>query len=242
MSNKKTTAGPPAGWTDREVDDLVEGFSRVGIRSQARKPLESVRLPQELGGIPSRGHVIPSQPKGMGRPQPVQPRQPPTKPAYPSTTSSSSTFQTRPPANVKPPIKTAQSTLPLFHLAHLPRSATRPVKVAYTTDPSEANDLLSCLRGPVMGFDIEWPVAGTYKITNSLGVSYTKRIGMDWVGGAGGAGGTGWKWKQGKTALMQVCDGDFVVLVHLKDMTGESVPRYISQVHSRVVANDRSTK
>ncbi len=87
----------------------------------------------------------------------------------------------------------------------------------YTCDASEADDLLSCLRGPVLGLDLEWPVAGMYTTRDARGKETRVRVGMTWDPAAGR-----YKFGQGRTALMQVCDERMVVLIHLLTMKGES--------------------
>jgi hypothetical protein len=95
----------------------------------------------------------------------------------------------------------------------------KPPIIAYTTDASEANDLVSSLRGDVFGFDLEWPPAGT-KITtiNSQGKAETIWPGRSWDPVAGK-----YKFTTGKTAMIQICDKRLVILIHMKDMRGESL-------------------
>lgn len=76
----------------------------------------------------------------------------------------------------------------------------KPPTLAYTTDPAEANKLLSMIKGEAIAFDMEWPFS-------------FKR------GNGGGSG---------KTALVQVGDEKLIVLVHLSMMKGEplyAIPR-----------------
>ncbi|WVR05331.1 hypothetical protein IAU60_002345 [Kwoniella sp. DSM 27419] len=89
-----------------------------------------------------------------------------------------------------------------------------PPKVAYTSDPEEANDLLACLRGPVLGFDLEWPPAGTYDVPIPGGGTRRKKVGMTWNESL-----RKWDFGQGRVALMQFCDERLVVLVHLGETT-----------------------
>ena len=107
------------------------------------------------------------------------------------------------------------SNLPLFdHRTYTPQN--RPC-VIYTTNESEAEDLLSCLRGPVLGFDLEWPVSGKYRVAGPDGRMIEKRVGMRWTGDR-------WVFEQARTALMQFCDEKLIVLVHLRDMASEFQP------------------
>jgi len=83
--------------------------------------------------------------------------------------------------------------LPIFSYRHL----ASPPKVVYTRDVNEANDLLECVTGNVIGFDLEWPT----KAYNSK----TRR----------------YDWTPGKTALMQIGDERLVVLMHVWHMPRE---------------------
>ncbi|WRT67397.1 uncharacterized protein IL334_004368 [Kwoniella shivajii] len=98
------------------------------------------------------------------------------------------------------------SNLPIFHYSQY----TPAPQVAYTSSIEEANDLLSCLKGDVLGFDLEWPPGGRHRILQKDGSYVEKRIAMTWNE-------TTRKYDigQGRTALMQFCDEKLVVLVHL---------------------------
>ncbi|WWD01101.1 hypothetical protein V866_008039 [Kwoniella sp. B9012] len=98
------------------------------------------------------------------------------------------------------------SDLPLFHYDQY---SPKP-QIAYTNSTEEANDLLGCLKGDVLGFDLEWPPAGTYKIPQPDGTTKNVKIGMTWDEKKGG-----YVFGQGRTALMQFADERLVVLVHL---------------------------
>ncbi|WVW82806.1 hypothetical protein I302_104817 [Kwoniella bestiolae CBS 10118] len=98
------------------------------------------------------------------------------------------------------------SQLPMFHYDQY---SPKP-QIAYTSSTDEANDLLGCLKGDVLGFDLEWPPGGKYKVTQPDGSVKTVRIGMTWSKEKGG-----YVFGQGRTALMQFCDERLVVLVHL---------------------------
>ncbi len=62
--------------------------------------------------------------------------------------------------------------------------------VVYTPDEEEANDLVQCLKGPVMGFDLEWVV-----------LFRKGRSAMSH-----------------RTALVQICDARMILLVHVSAM------------------------
>ncbi|OCF36393.1 hypothetical protein I316_01641 [Kwoniella heveanensis BCC8398] len=100
----------------------------------------------------------------------------------------------------------ASPALPYFHYSTYPV----PPKLVYTSHPEEANDLLSCLRGNVFGFDLEWPPAGEYTVSIPGGGTMKKKIGMTWDESR-----RKWIFGQGRTALMQFCDETLVVLIHL---------------------------
>ncbi|WWD09843.1 hypothetical protein V865_007971 [Kwoniella europaea PYCC6329] len=95
---------------------------------------------------------------------------------------------------------------PLFHYDQY---SPKP-QIAYTNSIEEANDLLGCLKGDILGFDLEWPPAGTYKISQPDGTTKNVKIGMTWDEKKGG-----YVFGQGRTALMQFADERLVVLVHL---------------------------
>nr|XP_018263566.1 uncharacterized protein I303_03435 [Kwoniella dejecticola CBS 10117]OBR85724.1 hypothetical protein I303_03435 [Kwoniella dejecticola CBS 10117] len=96
--------------------------------------------------------------------------------------------------------------LPFFHYSQY----VPPPQVVYTTSTDEANDLLGCLKGSVLGFDLEWPPAGRYKMTRPDGSTWEKKVGMTWDPVT-----RDYVYGQGRTALMQFCDEKLVVLIHL---------------------------
>nr|XP_019013796.1 uncharacterized protein I206_01870 [Kwoniella pini CBS 10737]OCF52577.1 hypothetical protein I206_01870 [Kwoniella pini CBS 10737] len=100
--------------------------------------------------------------------------------------------------------------LPYFHYGQYSPAP----QVVYTSSTEEANDLLSCLKGNVLGFDLEWPPAGVYKMTRPDGSTWEKKIGMTWDPIK-----KEYIFGQGRTALMQFCDDKLIVLIHL----GESM-------------------
>ncbi len=127
-----------------------------------------------------------------------------TKPSWTKTNSSTlpSTFtDAKPilPFSYKTYIHKSTSLSPEFNHS----TPYRPPSIVYTTSLEEANDLLSCLKGPIIGFDLEWPV-WTGKIKKK----------------AGGSEGGSWM-KPGKVALVQVGDESIVLLIHVALMGGE---------------------
>lgn len=88
-----------------------------------------------------------------------------------------------------------EQALPMFSLNNpLEGHFSTSPKIVYTRDASEADDLISCLRGP-LGFDMEWP-----------------RWAKEWDKAA-----DRWVYKQGRTAVVQVADERMVVVYHLCD-------------------------
>ena len=131
-----------------------------------------------------------------------------------SSTSTSSAFAAASSRLPTPPPAIDPSTLPFFSY----RKYDKPPNVAYTTDPDEANDLLSCLKGPVLGLDLEWPMAGMYDTVDPRTGKSTKiRVGMTWDAATGR-----YKFGQGKVALVQLCDERMIVLVHLMHMKSKA--------------------
>jgi hypothetical protein len=100
------------------------------------------------------------------------------------------------PTSTHPPFSIASFTSP-----HFPTS--RPT-IVYTSSPDEATELISCLRGGVYGFDLEWPVWKGTRGTSKNGKN------KEWV-------------NPGKTALVQICDEKMVLLLHVSKMDGECV-------------------
>lgn len=84
--------------------------------------------------------------------------------------------------------------LPFFTYTSLKPKPT----LVYTCCPDEADDLLMLLKGDVVGFDMEWPVA--YRAQK--GVAGARKL-------------------EDKTALVQVCDDKMVLLLHLSKMRSE---------------------
>ncbi|WVQ77660.1 hypothetical protein IAR50_007348 [Cryptococcus sp. DSM 104548] len=83
-------------------------------------------------------------------------------------------------------------SLPFFTYKNSPS----PFTVKYTRSPDEADILVDTLQGDIIGFDMEWPIWGK-KTWNSAERRY--------------------KYQQGKTALVQLCDEQTVILIHLQN-------------------------
>lgn len=89
-------------------------------------------------------------------------------------------------------------SLPLFNYKTYPR----PPVVVYTRSMSEAEDLVACLKGPILGFDLEWPTS-----YNRVWDPSTRR----------------YDFQQYPTALVQLCDERMIVLIHLQDKMGQLI-------------------
>ena len=85
-------------------------------------------------------------------------------------------------------------------------------QVVYTSNVEEANDLLSCLSGEVLGFDMEWPRAGQKDEKGKV-------LGRIWNDDS-----KQYTFKELKTALLQFCDDKMIVLVHLWHMKSRLLP------------------
>ena len=182
---------------DKEIELLQEGVETMYLERGCGRSQIEMQLEEE---VPVRRPLGSTQTLPTKRTLPALPRPKSTKVATIRTT--------------KPPPR--PSGLPPFdHRCFKPSS--RP-GVVYTTSADEADDLLACLRGPVLGFDIEWPVSGKYRTVGPDGKVVEKRVGMRWNGAA-----AAWEFEQCRTALVQLCDEKLVVLVHLRDMDGTAL-------------------
>ncbi|ORX33838.1 ribonuclease H-like domain-containing protein [Kockovaella imperatae] len=102
--------------------------------------------------------------------------------------------------------------LPLYdHTTFTPRP-----KVAYTSDVNEANDLLSCLKGDVLGFDMEWPTAGQRAPNGTV-------LGRFWDDEE-----KKYRFTVPRTALLQFCDDELIVMVHIWHM--DRIPEKVVEI------------
>ena len=182
---------------DAEIEHLAEEAIKLGIGPSRWRPPHTEEVEQVERWQSFR--------KPLGNAQTLPVRRP-SAPPYSSKPHIS-------PKQVQRPTYSRIDTLPAFH--HRTFSPNSRPRVVYTTDPAEADDLLTCLRGPVLGFDLEWPVAGKYKTLGPDGRLVEKKVGMKWNG-------ISWVFEQARTALVQLSDEKLIVLVHLRDMQGES--------------------
>ena len=104
--------------------------------------------------------------------------------------------------DVDEPLETvAVGALPIFHYRTYRSALGRPPRTVSTSHPQEADDLVGCLRGRVIGFDLEWPAKQQKVWTRD---AQTEQWSV--------------RWQQGKTAVVQLCDGRVVIVIHLKSM------------------------
>jgi hypothetical protein len=173
---------PDAGFSDEAIEDMANEFANVEI---GRKSTLTSRIK-----VSSTKDLSPNCPKSKAAPTISQP----TSKIIPKVPSSSTSTKPNPPnpkvAEVEDP------SIVYFQYQKCPN----PPAVVYTTDPSEANDLIDCLKGDVFGFDLEWPSR----------VKQWDKAGKFSLG-------------QGRTALVQICDRHTIILLHLKKKNGISV-------------------
>ncbi|WVO14188.1 hypothetical protein L204_101820 [Cryptococcus depauperatus] len=91
-----------------------------------------------------------------------------------------------------------------FHFLTYPR----PPTVVYTRSITEADDLIGCLKGSMVGFDIEWPMKLNKKWNRT-----TNR----------------YEFQQGRTAMVQLCDEKLIILIHL-ETTMDLPPKLIDLI------------
>lgn len=117
-----------------------------------------------------------------------------------------------PPRSRSPRTRVEPSEQPYFSISRpLSGHFDRPPNVVYTRDAGEADDLVSCLRGP-LGFDLEWPPPGIGPVLtrqNKDGSIKHYRAGK-WDAHA-----KKYVWPQGRTAVVQIADARTVVVYHL---------------------------
>jgi hypothetical protein len=204
---KAKTSDPIPGFSDAAIDAIVNEFANVDIGSSRAKPIAASatstksELPKIRSNVKPSISTIPSissDPSGPSKSYPkgrVVPK--------PSTYSRLPLIPQAPPSNEAPPSKPKPKSRSrpklddpsIEYFNYL--KVSNPPAVVYTTDPDEVNDLIGCLKGDVFGFDLEWPpMVKTYD-------KKAKAI----------------KFGQGKTALIQICDRDTVLLIHMKTMT-----------------------
>jgi hypothetical protein len=196
---------------NREIELLTQDIGRMGV-DFVDLEVSDEETEARMYSEPQTYHSGPSREVGPKAPKPKLPLK---------SSSLSSRTQTRPlppPAAGQPSLRAlstkTKTQLPLFSYRNF---RPNPPKIAYTSSISEADDLLSCLKGPILGFDMEWPISGFHKHTDLVTGAVTKKI----IGGKMGADGA-IVWEQCKTALVQVCDESLVVLVHVWEMNSES--------------------
>ncbi|ODN98166.1 hypothetical protein I350_07812 [Cryptococcus amylolentus CBS 6273] len=111
-----------------------------------------------------------------------------------------------PPAETEiAPLPPVQPLVPVFSLPADPdpslplftyKDSSTPYTIKYTKSAVEANALVDTLKGNIIGFDMEWPIWGK-KEWDPVERRYNPQ--------------------QGKTALVQLCDEETVILIHLQN-------------------------
>jgi hypothetical protein len=171
---------PDAGFSDEAIDAMADEFANVELGRKST--LTGRNTVSAVNGQKAKGANTSSKP--TAGPSKIIPKAP----------SSSTSTKPNPPnpkvAEVEDP------SIEYFQYQKCPN----PPAVVYTTDSSEANDLIDCLKGDVFGFDLEWPSR----------VKQWDKAGKFSLG-------------QGRTALVQICDRHTIILLHLKKKSGMSV-------------------
>lgn len=116
----------------------------------------------ENGPVPetARSQTATEQPDSaaaeIAPPATEEAQQPPTEQPAPTEPPPQQTSTTVPNG-------TSETPLPIFsHRTPIKGHFSHPPNVAYTTNPSEVEDLIGCLRGP-LSLDLEWPPPGQGK-------------------------------------------------------------------------------
>ena len=176
---------PDAGFSDEAIEDMANEFANVEI---GRKSTSTGRIKvsntKDLPPYGLKSRTTPTISKQTAGPSKIIPK-------IPSSTTSS-----KPNPPIPKGAEVEDPSLDYFQYQKCPN----PPAVVYTTDPSEANDLIDCLKGDVFGFDLEWPSR----------VKQWDKAGKFSLG-------------QGRTALIQICDRHTIILLHLKKKGGMSL-------------------
>jgi hypothetical protein len=185
---KEKATIPDAGFSDEAIENMANEFANVEIgRNFTTTGKNTVSA---VNGQKAKGATTSSKP--MAGPSKIIPKAP-----------SSSTSTSTKPHVPKPTPELAEVEDPSIEYFQYQKRPNPPA-VVYTTDPSEANDLIDCLKGDVFGFDLEWPSR----------VKQWDKAGKFSLG-------------QGRTALVQICDRHTIILLHLKKKSGTSVFPFI---------------
>jgi hypothetical protein len=177
---------PDAGFSDEAIEDMANEFANVEIgRKSTLTDKIKVSSTKDLPAYSLKSKITtPTISKPTAGPSRIIPK------VSSSATSAKPKFPNPKPAEVE------DTSINYFQYQKCPN----PPAVVYTTDPSEANDLIDCLKGDVFGFDLEWPSR----------VKQWDKAGKFSLG-------------QGRTALVQICDRHTIILLHLKKKSGMSV-------------------
>lgn len=175
-----------AGLSDEAIDAMADEFANVELGRKST--LTGRNTVSAVNGQKAKGTTSSSKP--TAGPSKIIPK------------ASSSSTSTKPDAP-KPKPEVAEVEDPSIEYFQY-QKCPNPPAVVYTTDPSEANDLIDCLKGDVFGFDLEWPSR----------VKQWDKAGKFSLG-------------QGRTALVQICDRHTIILLHLKKKSGMSGPLFL---------------
>ncbi|KAK4685652.1 hypothetical protein P7C73_g4502, partial [Tremellales sp. Uapishka_1] len=213
----QSTSSVYGGMQD-QIDFIAAEVERMEVSQNAARKLPTKPKPPVV-----RAGYQP-KPRSSSSRSPTPPAHstvpPPT--SVPTALSGSSTrpalAASRAKAKPKPNVLSSTSHLPLFSHATHPT----PPKVIYTNCAAEVDDLLACLHGPVLGFDMEWPVFGWQtSVDPTTGQKKSAPVGGTWNGQK-------WVFGQAKTALIQICDERLVILIHLTGM--EEIPKSVVEL------------
>ncbi|KAL1410973.1 hypothetical protein Q8F55_001916 [Vanrija albida] len=109
----------------------------------------------------------------------------------------------------------APDDLPTFSVkSPIPGHFTRAPSIVYTSDASEADDLVACLRGDVFGFDMEWPMPGVGPTKTKTLKDGTQRTYRE---GKFDPKTRRYTWPQGRTAVVQLADTHTVVVYRIPE-------------------------
>ena len=192
-----------------ELEIMMRDLSMHGP-TQSHRPSSNGKAPYTLKAnrppLQNRTHITKTASRGSPRsgvePVIVTASTTTKQPSHPNTIHRDPFV---PPPRVVAGVDSQFPNLPVFTYKTL---TPRP-KVAYTSDPAEAEMLLGCLKGNIMGFDMEWPIPGQKGADGkSIGMSFDSATGK-------------MKFSPGKTGLMQFCDEHLVVLVQVHNMQRE---------------------
>ncbi|KAI0633974.1 ribonuclease H-like domain-containing protein [Trametes polyzona] len=185
---------------DAEIPTWLAGPSPPSSFSDTANTLKRKATPPLADPKPTHPFLMGSQPKsGSDEPKPRERSR-----TAPASTSSKGKSRARPIASAPSlpqsdiencseaamDVDAANQGLPVHLPLYSYKDYSPSPAVVYTQDEEEANDLVQCLKGPVLGFDLEWVVL--FRRNRSM-MSH-------------------------RTALVQLCDARMIVLVQVSSM------------------------